>query len=40
MSVGIGTQFTASLASGQTQTGFTGGWDPNYLLYWSMRPTT
>ena len=40
MSVGIGTQFTASLASGQTQTWFTWGWDPNYLIIWSMRPTT
>ncbi len=32
MSVGIGTQFTASLAAGQTQTWFTWGWDPNYLV--------
>ena len=40
MSVGIGTQFTASLAPGQTQTWFTWGWDPNYLLIWSIRPTS
>ena len=39
MSVGIGTQFTASLAAGQTQTWFTWGWDPNYLVIWSIRPT-
>jgi hypothetical protein len=40
MSVGIGTQFTASLAAGQTQTWFTWGWDPNYLVLWSIRPTS
>lgn len=40
MSVGIGTQFAASLASGQTMTWFTWGWDPNYLVIWSMRPTS
>jgi hypothetical protein len=40
MSVGVGTQFTANLPSGQTQTWFTWGWDPNYLVIWSARPTT
>jgi photosystem II stability/assembly factor-like uncharacterized protein len=40
MSVGIGTQFTATLSPGQTQTWFTYGWDPNYLVIWSIRPTT
>jgi len=40
MSVGIGTQFTATLAPGQGQTWFTWGWDPNYLVIWSARPTT
>jgi hypothetical protein len=39
MSVGIGTQFAASLAPGQTQTWFTYGWDPNYFLVWSILPT-
>jgi hypothetical protein len=39
MSFGIGTQFTASLNPGQTQTWFTWGWDPNYLIIWSIRPT-
>lgn len=39
MSVGIGTQFAASLAPGQTQTWFTWGWDPNYFLIWSVVPT-
>jgi photosystem II stability/assembly factor-like uncharacterized protein len=39
MSSGVGTQFTASLNPGQTQTWFTWGWDPNYLLIWSVRPT-
>jgi hypothetical protein len=39
MSFGIGTQFTASLNSGQTQTWFTWGWDPNYIVIWSVRPT-
>jgi hypothetical protein len=39
MSFGIGTQFTASLNSGQTQTWFTWGWDPNYIVIWSARPT-
>jgi hypothetical protein len=39
MSVGIGTQFFASLAPGQTQTWFTYGWDINYFLIWSIRPT-
>ena len=40
MSVGVGMQFTASLAPGQTQTWFTWGWDPNYLVIWSTRPLT
>src|SRR5262249_26223522 len=40
MSVGIGTQFTATLSPGQTQTWFTYGWDPNYFVMWSIRPTT
>jgi hypothetical protein len=40
MSFGIGIQFTASLSPGQTQTWFTYGWDPNYLVIWSIRPTT
>lgn len=38
MSFGVGTQFTATLNPGQTQTWFTWGWDPNYLLIWSVRP--
>jgi hypothetical protein len=38
MSFGIGTQFTASLNPGQTLTWFTWGWDPNYLVIWSVRP--
>lgn len=40
MSLGIGTQFTATLSAGQTQTWFTWGWDPNYLVFWPIRPTT
>jgi len=40
MSFGVGTQFTASLSPGQTQTWFTYAWDPNYLVIWSIRPTT
>jgi hypothetical protein len=39
MSFGIGTQFTASLNPGQTQTWFTWGWDPNYIVFWAVRPT-
>lgn len=39
MSVGIGTQFAASLAPDQTQTWFTYGWDPNHFLIWSILPT-
>jgi hypothetical protein len=39
MSFGVGTQFTASLNAGQTQTWFTWGWDPNHLVFWSIRPT-
>jgi hypothetical protein len=39
MSFGVGTQFTATLTPGQTQTWFTWGWDPNYLVFWSVRPT-
>lgn len=39
MSTGIGTLFTASLGPGQTQTWFNWGWDPNYFLIWSVRPT-
>src|SRR5437879_4554692 len=40
MSVGVGLQFTATLGVGQTQTWFTWGWDPNYFVVWSIRPTS
>jgi hypothetical protein len=35
-----GTQFTGTIQPGQTQLWFTFGWSPNWLLQWSVRPTT
>lgn len=36
----VNTQFTASLAQGQTQTWFTFGWPSAWFVVWSLRPTT
>lgn len=36
----VGTQFTANLNPGQTQTWFTWGWSPDWFVTWSVRPTT
>jgi photosystem II stability/assembly factor-like uncharacterized protein len=38
--VNIDTQFTGTLAPGETQYWFTWGWPQNWFVDWSIRPTT
>ena len=38
--VNINTQFTATLAPGQTGSWFTWGWPTNWFVVWSIRPLT
>ena len=38
--VNIVTQFTGTLAPGETQNWFTWGWPQNWFVVWSVRPTT
>ncbi|MES2093758.1 MAG: hypothetical protein V4531_08100 [Actinomycetota bacterium] len=36
----VGTQFTGSLGVGQERSWFTWGWPPQWLVTWSLQPTT
>jgi hypothetical protein len=36
----VGTQWTATINPGQTQQWFTHSWSPDWLIDWSIRPTT
>lgn len=36
----VGTQWTATINPGQTQNWFTFNWSPDWLVNWSIRPTT